>query len=324
MITDDNRIVHGLWIGNRLSDIEILTLRSFIHQGHEFHLWIYEPISNIPGQVVTRDANQVIPAKDIIVRKYNDPVTGVGKGSVGAPFSDMFRYKLLYEYGGWWVDMDMTCLKPLQIEEPYFFRNHLFLEIIGNVMKCPKGSELMRRTYQEARETCDENTLDWLLPNKILNKHIRELGLIGYKRSDISNRDEWPETKKYIRTRARIPDEWYLIHWMNEEWRVNGIDKAHIRQRFSTLGELMKQNGVETGKKSFRKMLHNELMLVKPFSNAHFPNHLPSTGIMRLFYYLKGVVSTIFYHAVYKHVNTFYWFLHGHVKYYIDKYLVRK
>jgi 4-hydroxybenzoate polyprenyltransferase len=283
MLTPDNLIVHGLWTGNELSILELLTINSFIRNGHEFHLWVYENIKNLPEKVVLRDANLIIQKGDIIIRKYNDPVTGVGKGSVGAPFSDIFRYKLLYEYGGWWVDMDVTCLKPLQFNEPYFFRSHLLLDVIGNVMKCPKRSELMLRTFIEAKENCDENTLDWLLPNKILNKHIKELDLLQFRKNDISNRDEWPETKKYIRRLIKIPDKWYFIHWSNEEWRMNRLDRNHLRLKNTTLGFLIEKFDVSAAKSSFMNKLKNDLRLANPFKKV-------------------------------------YWFFHGHVKYYVDTY----
>jgi hypothetical protein len=265
MLSDDNKTVNGLWIGDRLSVMEMLTLKSFVFHGHTFHLWTYNKIENqLPEGVVIKDANQIIPEKNIIVRKFNDPVTGVGKGSVGAPFSDMFRYKLLFEQGGWWVDMDVTCLKPLAIEEPYFFRDHLTLEVIGNVMKCPKGSELMKRTYEETKNTCDENTLDWLLPNKILNKHINQLGLIKYKTVGLSNLDDWNETVKFIRGARPFPQDWAIIHWSNEEWRMNKIDKNNLRLRNSTLGNLIKQYNIATGKPNFYKKISNEIALSRP------------------------------------------------------------
>jgi MoaA/NifB/PqqE/SkfB family radical SAM enzyme len=265
MLSDDNKIINGLWIGNRLSILEMLTLKSFVFYGHTFHLWTYNKIENqLQEGVVIRDANQIIPENEIIVRKFNDPVTGVGKGSVGAPFSDMFRYKLLYEYGGWWVDMDVTCLKPLNIEAPYYFRDHLTLDVIGNVMKCPKGSELMKRTYEEVKSTCNENTLDWLLPNKILSKHINQLNLMKYKTVGVSNLDDWNETVKFIRSNRPFPKNWAVIHWSNEEWRMNKIDKNNLRLRNSALGNLIKEYKIETGKPVFHKKISNEIALSRP------------------------------------------------------------
>lgn len=261
----ENRIINALWVGNNLSMLEMLTLHSFTSNGHVVHLWVYETIFNtLPSEVVLKDANLIIPAKEIFVRKHLDPVAGVGKGSLGAPFSDLFRYKLLYEIGGWWVDMDVTCLKPLDVTEPYFFRDHLFLDVIGNVIKCPKGSELMHRTYEVVKSTCDEDTLDWLLPNKILVNNIRELGLLKYKKHGISNKDEWNETKRFITKRTEIPKDWIVIHWTNEEWRMHGIYKNSIRTWNSTLGDLIEKYKVPHTNPNYLKLIINEISFFSP------------------------------------------------------------
>ncbi len=44
----DNKIVQGLWIGNKLSLLEQLSLKSFMANGHEYHLYIYDDVENIP------------------------------------------------------------------------------------------------------------------------------------------------------------------------------------------------------------------------------------------------------------------------------------
>ena len=44
VMDESNRIVNGLWIGNRLSKLELLTICSFLANGHDFHLWTYSDI----------------------------------------------------------------------------------------------------------------------------------------------------------------------------------------------------------------------------------------------------------------------------------------
>src|SRR5688500_8391522 len=161
---DDNRIVHGLWIGDQLSKLEQLTLRSFARHGHEFHLWVYTTLRTpLPQGVIVRDANTVLPITSVFRKLNADPDTGVGRGSVSL-FSDLFRYKLLYEHGGYWADLDVTCLKPLDFCEPYVFRDHR-VGVVGNIMKCPQGSRLMHDTYQQSRTIADEHT-EWLALNR--------------------------------------------------------------------------------------------------------------------------------------------------------------
>ncbi len=222
---NSNTIIHGLWIGDYLSPLEMLTLHSFIEQGHTFHLWLYEPLQNeLPQGVICQDANSIIPQSEIFVRQKGDPHKGFGKGSL-ALFSDLFRYKLLYEKGGWWVDMDITCIQAFEFEAPYFFRAHPLLPMVGNVMKCPRGAPVMLATYEAVKERCNANTKEWLLSNKILNEQVQNFNLAGYIKSGYSNPDDWLEIERLLYAGFEPQTPWKYIHWMNEEWRSRAISK---------------------------------------------------------------------------------------------------
>lgn len=218
-----NKIVHGLWIGNELSPLEILTLESFTRNGHDFCLWLYDDVkTEIPQGVTKKNAVEILDRSEIFsYRKRNQ--FGHGKGSY-AGFSDIFRYKLLYEYGGWWADMDVTCLKPLDIPEPYVFRRHHVLNIVGNLMKCPQGSKLMELCYNEAVASVNCNNTDWHKPVGILNNNINKLGLEHFTK-ELSNPDSWNMIRKMLFKNVEIKDSWFVIHWVNEEWRRNRINK---------------------------------------------------------------------------------------------------
>src|SRR5690606_11724688 len=132
-----NDIINALWIGKHLSLIEILTIRSFLDNGHSFRLFVYEEIATpLPEGCELADANSILP-ESAVFRYKNKSQYGQGKGSVSG-FSDIFRYKMLHDSGGWWVDMDVTCLKHFDFDEEYIFRYHHELPAVGNVMKCPK------------------------------------------------------------------------------------------------------------------------------------------------------------------------------------------
>lgn len=266
MLSPDNKIVHGLWIGSSISPLELLTIKSFIYHGHEFHLWVYEKnlagLDNFTG-LVFEDAGKIIPGSEVYARENADPACGgIGKGSYGSPFSDLFRYKLLYERGGWWTDMDVACLKPLDFGEPWFFRDHPLLQVVGTVMKCPKGSKVMLSAYNKTKELCNPNTTDWLLPNKILNEEIRKEGVLQYRRAGISNKDIWKETAKMIRSNCKVPENYCFIHWMNEEWRVRGINKNVILSD-STLVQMMTRYDVPFSKGN---LLSRFMMNIRNFS----------------------------------------------------------
>lgn len=236
---DRREEVHGLWIGERLSSMELLTISSFIQQGYIFNLWLYGSLTHpLPAGCVVHDASTIIPAEKIF-RYKNVSQFGTGKGSVSG-FSDIFRYKLLYEIGGWWVDMDVTCLKQFVYDEPYFFRHHHSLPLVGNIMKAPKGSQLMLECYEEALATVDENNADWHKPIEILSRNVHKHQLEKYIVDGMSNTDEWHLLQTYVWKNLSFDPQWHFVHWCNEVWRANGFSKEDVVYSAS-YGKLLQQ-----------------------------------------------------------------------------------
>lgn len=226
-LPSERQTFNALWIGNILSKLELLTIYSYLSQGHKFVLWTYDNIKTpLPNGVIVKDANKIIPREKVFAYKYSNAY-GHGKGSY-AGFSDIFRYKLLYERGGWWTDMDITCLKNIYTDKPYFFRPHHDLKVVGNLMKCPKGSELMKRCYEQAITTIDESNKDWHKPIQILNDNIFQLNLQKYISEKVSNSDRWDETSRFIWYEDELPQNWLFIHWQNEEWRFKKVSKTNF------------------------------------------------------------------------------------------------
>jgi hypothetical protein len=138
-----------MWHGSPLSIFEELSLLSFARCGHEVELYAYSDLK-VPTGIRLCDANTVLPASRVLSNKR-----GWFKGSF-AGFSDIFRYKLLYEKGGIWADVDTLCLRSLQ---------DLPGECVGwadesamacGIMKFPAGSLLCEELYKTA-ETLGED-----------------------------------------------------------------------------------------------------------------------------------------------------------------------
>lgn len=287
---NDNIIIHGLWIGSSLSPIELLCISSFIAHGHDFHLWAYDVIETIlPEGLILEDANLIIP-KDKVFAYTNKNQFGHGKGSY-AGFSDIFRYKLLFEEGGWWVDMDVSCLKPFDFSEDYVFRTHHDFPVVGNMMKCPKGSELMRLCYEEAISQVNSENRDWNKPIEILNKNIEKLGL-GKFVLTLSNADSWLVVRKLINSVQPIPDTWYAIHWINEEWRANGINKKALKGN-SSLGVLLKKYG-----------LYEKPSIIQLLLNNYKLSRLGLIFNKSPLFILRYIKRSILYHSKKRRINT--------------------
>ncbi|MDR0606045.1 MAG: hypothetical protein LBG80_17290 [Bacteroidales bacterium] len=167
----NNRIVQGLWIDGNMSSLQLLCIKSFMANGHDFHLYTYNEKINAPVGTIIKSADSIINKEEIF---FDD------KNSLSA-FSDMFRYELLYKNGGWWVDMDVVCLKSFDFDSEYVFSsehdcNFRYNPNIG-VIKVPPLSDIMNYCRNMAHEILYTNrtNVEWGgLGSKILISYFRK------------------------------------------------------------------------------------------------------------------------------------------------------
>ena len=146
--------IQSLWVGDHLSAMEHMAIASFLRHGHIFHLYVYQRPTGIPEGTTVRDANEILPAARIFKYRKYDSYAG---------FSNFFRYKLLLERGGWWVDMDLICLKPFRFPAEYVFSSEMEAgrpTINGGAMKAPVGSQIFKYAWQVC-QTFDPRKLKW-------------------------------------------------------------------------------------------------------------------------------------------------------------------
>ncbi|WP_263081123.1 glycosyltransferase [Endozoicomonas sp. Mp262] len=166
-------IIQSLWIGQELSKIEQLCISSFIKNGSEFHLYTYDQVENIPSNTVIKDANEIINKNEIFKTR----------GGSYAIFADWFRFELLYKKGGFWVDMDMICLKPFDFEdEPYVFGRETQDSVSNAIMKFPKGDKISRFMADICKEP---NTILPYDSRKERTKKIKRRYLKGNRRENV-------------------------------------------------------------------------------------------------------------------------------------------
>jgi hypothetical protein len=143
-------IIQSLWIGNTLSDMEVYCIKSYLKHGFDFHLYTYEKVKRVPKGTKIKDGNTIIPYKEIFKLK-----------ETFLPFSDIWRYNMLYKKGGYWTDMDMICMKHFDFKDKYVFSSERTIKegafkmkvpYVANIgiLKAPKGSLF----YKELYETC--------------------------------------------------------------------------------------------------------------------------------------------------------------------------
>jgi len=164
--------VQALWIGEQMGTMQRLSIASFLAHGHPIYLYTYRNVSGVPDGVEIFDANSVLDESEIFMHQE-----GREKGSLGA-FSDLFRYKILLERGGWWVDLDVVALRPFQTNREYVF-GFEDAKLIGTaVIHVPAGSELIAQCYERARAAGKNITWSEIGPH-LFTRTIRELGLVA-------------------------------------------------------------------------------------------------------------------------------------------------
>jgi|TARA_B110000908_G_C10148940_1_gene400412 hypothetical protein len=127
--------VATLWIGDRLSWLEQLSLKSFVDAGHETLLYCYEKIPNSPQGVTIRDAREVFPGDEIIRHK------GTGSPAIHA---DLWRLHLMQQTDYIWVDTDVLCTRPFDFKNPFVFGLEKPKLICNAVMRLPSDSETLK------------------------------------------------------------------------------------------------------------------------------------------------------------------------------------
>ena len=57
--------VQSLWVGPKLTELEILSIKSFQKLGHPFILYTYGKVKGIPHGTIEKDGNKIIKKKDL-------------------------------------------------------------------------------------------------------------------------------------------------------------------------------------------------------------------------------------------------------------------
>ena len=222
----DKQVAKSLWIGDRLFPQHIISINSFIQNGFVYNLYVYDDVKNVPSGVILCDANDIIPKEEIWY--YNN---GFNKGSPSG-FSNQFRFQILHEHGGLWVDTDVVLLNDFNFDKPYIFiseRNvngdihptssvifsesgtssgKIWLEAINNISYRNKARVIHGETGPE-------------LVTYLVNKYnLEEYVLPPNAFCSVG----WHETDKLI-DGTQLPEDVIGLHLFDAQSNLNDIDK---------------------------------------------------------------------------------------------------
>jgi hypothetical protein len=213
---NDNNVINGMWVGKSLSDLEKLSINSFLKNGHEYHLYLYDDIKGVPDGVVVKDANTIL--------RYERMKKRV--------FSYWFQCALLYEKGGWWSDLDVVCLKRFDIDRPYVFSTEGGRRgtISNCVIKAVKNSEMMRYCYSQFEKVENKGTYDFIKNSRYeLNNACHKFNLMDFSvvKEIFEPFDQYQILRSFKEDNSGIEDNPLIcsIHFVNSMISFLDMDK---------------------------------------------------------------------------------------------------
>jgi Alpha 1,4-glycosyltransferase conserved region/Glycosyltransferase sugar-binding region containing DXD motif len=205
-------VIQMFWHGPALSRVERLSMSSFVAQGHDVHLHVYDAPDGVPAGVKLCDANSVIDESQL----FRHPKSGSM-----AQFADWFRYRVLHDQGGIWADTDVVCLRPLHYSQDEIYAWQDPLQINNAVLGLPARHALAKWMAE-----CCEN------PNKVLpyddgrsrRRKWRRRWLQGNRRGNVKWGEYGPvgftSAARYLCYADKALPAWHFYPVHYNDWRT--------------------------------------------------------------------------------------------------------
>jgi hypothetical protein len=217
-------VANSLWIGEQLFPQHIISINSFLQNGFQYNLYVYDEVKNIPSGVNVLDGNEILP--DSAIWYYGK---GFNKGSPSG-FSNEFRFTLLNTLGGLWVDTDVVLLKDFNLDKEYIFiseRNengeiHPTSSVIYSQSTTASiwSEAIDNITYRNKDRVIHGETGPQLVTYLVNKYNLEKYVLLPYTFCFVG----WFETLKLI-DGTQLPEDAIGIHLFDAQSNLNDIDK---------------------------------------------------------------------------------------------------
>lgn len=181
-----SEIFKMFWHGDKLSPLEWSCMRSFVKNGHSLQVFTYREIS-LPEGAILEDATKILPSNHLFY--FEDSPSA---------FSNIFRYKLLLEHGGWWVDTDVFCLSETIPQCQFAWAEEEPGCVNGAILKFPKTDPICGKLLAVAMDRAE---------------HLTVWGQLGpYLLTEIL------ESNRPAAEHLGNPSQFYPIHWLQPHY----------------------------------------------------------------------------------------------------------
>jgi hypothetical protein len=237
-------VFRGFWHGSGLSPYELLCLKTFVNRGHRFELFTYDEGIAVPEWIVRRDAREILPAQHVLTYQ-----NGIGAGSP-ALHANLFRYHLLHQLGGWWVDLDVLLLRTDVPDEDEFYASDPRGLVFNGILKFPKESPLLAEAISRC-EAVGETAEVWGQTGpQLITELIGAFGRTNRVRApaaayplDHTDMEMVFDPARCDEVEERVNGAWF-VHLYNELRRRAGFPREAGPPPGSYLDRLFEQNDV--------------------------------------------------------------------------------
>lgn len=203
-----------LWIGDALGPVERACLKSVVRTGHRLALYCYEEPAGVPDGVEVRDARAILSQQQMMDRSGGRPDL----------YSDWFRYELLNQNLGTWIDTDVYVIGQIDGDKAYLFGEQAPGMVNNAVLRLPADSPILPQLMEPFVELTTPRWLKWRF---YIPSRLREL-LRG--RADLT-RLPWGSTSPHALTVlandfgvygfAEPMERFYPATWQEAAWIID-------------------------------------------------------------------------------------------------------
>lgn len=182
-----------LWIGGNLGPIGAACLSSFTRRGHRVVLHCYDVPNDVPGDVEVVDAALTIPSARVFRHKAS--------GSYSL-FSNLFRYELLRQGRGLWIDCDVYCVRRVPASSGYVYGWQRPRSINGAILGLPGDAPVLQKLI--ALFEMQSPVLPWLNAAQANELQARRLAGEVFSLADLPWGVAGPEALTFLLTEAGL------------------------------------------------------------------------------------------------------------------------
>jgi hypothetical protein len=210
------------WHGETIGPYQLMCLKSFAASGHRVEVFSYNRDLNVPDWISVEDAGKVLP-RNLVLRQ-------LGEEGAFAIHANLFRYALLQQMGGWWIDPDVLSLKPdLPLGDVFFAGLDVFGRVPTGALKFPAGHGLLTEALAET-ENLSGSLEDWEASGSALLTSLVERHKLNGKilsRMSLGPVSWFDVPDLFDPNRAeilnRLCKDFHFLHLHDDVWRRAGI-----------------------------------------------------------------------------------------------------